>query len=159
MYKSINFSEFQKKFSTENRCIKYLIKIRWPNGFCCPYCNSKNATYIESRRLFQCNNQNCRKQTSITTGTIFEKTRTSLVKWFWMIFFFLFSILFTLFEIWIVALGGIIAIPVVFVFGRRFSNWKNHRLEKVFKENPYALEQQTGNMCRSLKGYRLVIGL
>lgn len=86
MYKSYSFEEFQKKFSTENRCIKYLIKTRWPDGFQCPHCNSRDATYIKGRKLYQCNNKTCRKQTSITTGTIFEKTRTSLKKWFWMIF-------------------------------------------------------------------------
>lgn len=86
MYKSLTFQNFQKKFSTENRCLKYLIKSRWPDGFICPHCGSKNATYITSRRLFQCNNAACRKQTSVTVGTIFEKTRTSLKKWFWMMF-------------------------------------------------------------------------
>lgn len=86
MYNKMNFQKFQKRFSTENRCIKYLIKKRWPKGFVCPHCQSKNATYIKSRRLFQCNNTACRKQTSITAGTIFEKTRTPLKTWFWMIF-------------------------------------------------------------------------
>lgn len=86
MYKSITFLEFQKKFSTEKRCVDYIIKSRWPSGFICPHCHSKYATYIEKRWLFQCNNPNCRKQTSITAGTIFEKTRISLVKWFWMLF-------------------------------------------------------------------------
>jgi len=86
MYKSLTFQDFQKKFSTENRCLKYLIKSRWPDGFICPHCGSKNAAYITSRRLFQCNNATCRKQTSVTVGTIFEKTRTSLKKWFWMMF-------------------------------------------------------------------------
>jgi len=82
----MTFQDFQKRFSTENRCLKYLIKSRWPNGFICPHCGSKNATYIKSRRLFQCNSPTCRKQTSVTVGTIFEKTRTSLKKWFWMMF-------------------------------------------------------------------------
>ncbi len=86
MYNSITFFDFQKKFSTEKKCITYLIKTRWPKGFICPYCDSKKATFIQSRKLFQCNNPTCRKQTSITVGTIFEKTRTPLMKWFWMIY-------------------------------------------------------------------------
>lgn len=86
MYKTIDFFKFIKKFSTEKRCIDYLIHVRWPKGFVCPHCNSTKAKFIEDRKLFQCNNPECRKQTSVTVGTIFEKTRTSILKWFWMIF-------------------------------------------------------------------------
>lgn len=83
--KEINLLEFQNKFPTEKSCLKHLNKIRWPNGFQCPRCGHDQASYHSTRHLFQC--KSCRYQVSLTAGTIFHKTRTSLRKWFWMILF------------------------------------------------------------------------
>ena len=43
-----------------------------------------DAVSTVPRLLFQCSA--CKYQVSVTAGTIFHKTRTPLVKWFWMIF-------------------------------------------------------------------------
>lgn len=75
---------FQKRFSTERRCLDYLMHQRWPQGFVCPKCHHQKAYPLSRRRLLQC--QACRYQVSVTAGTLFHKTRTSLRKWFWMIF-------------------------------------------------------------------------
>ena len=54
MYQSIDFFQFQKRFSTEKRCRDYLIKQRWPDGFICPKCNHDHGYFIQSRLIFQC---------------------------------------------------------------------------------------------------------
>ncbi|NIV10084.1 MAG: IS1595 family transposase [Aliifodinibius sp.] len=84
MYQSIDFFQFQKRFATEKRCMNYLIKQRWPNGFVCPKCTHDQGYFIQTRALYQC--KKCDYQASVTAGTIFHKTRTPLRKWFWMIF-------------------------------------------------------------------------
>lgn len=84
MYQSIDFFQFQKRFATEKRCINYLIKQRWPNGFICPKCHHDQGYFIQTRILYQC--KSCHYQVSATAGTIFHKTRTPLRKWFWMIY-------------------------------------------------------------------------
>lgn len=84
MYQSMDFFQFQKRFSTEPRCRNYLIKQRWPDGFICPKCHHQGGYFIERRASFQC--QRCRYQASVTAGTIFHKTKTALRKWFWMIY-------------------------------------------------------------------------
>lgn len=84
MYKQIDFFEFQKMFSTDHKCWKYLVKKRWPHGFVCPQCGFRKSYYLAHRRLFQC--QACHFQTSVTANTIFHKTRTPLKKWFWAIY-------------------------------------------------------------------------
>jgi transposase-like protein len=84
MYRQINFFQFQKMFSTELKCWKYLVKKRWPHGFICPRCGRQRAYYLAHRNLFQC--QGCHYQTSVTANTIFHKTRTPLKKWFWAIY-------------------------------------------------------------------------
>lgn len=84
MYQAIGFFQFQKRFATEQRCINYLVKQRWPNGFVCPKCGHDKACFIDTRHLFEC--KKCGYQASVTTGTIFHKTRTPLRLWFWMIY-------------------------------------------------------------------------
>jgi transposase-like protein len=81
---SMSLIEFQKKFSTEEACQEHLFQVRWPNGYQCPRCAHDQAYFHQNRHLYQC--KECGYQVSLTAGTIFHKTRTSLVKWFWMIF-------------------------------------------------------------------------
>ena len=84
MYTNISFFDFQQIFLTEQDCRDFLFKRRWSDGYKCPKCSGKKYSYISSRRLYQC--CQCRYQCSLTVDTIFEKSQTPLVKWFWMIF-------------------------------------------------------------------------
>ena len=76
--------KFQNRFSNEQICIQYLIKMRWPKEFDCPFCPSKKADLIQTRSVFEC--RGCKKQTSVTAQTMFHKSRIPLRKWFWAIF-------------------------------------------------------------------------
>jgi hypothetical protein len=80
----VSLLDWQKRFSSEHACEKTLIKIRWPNGFICPRCNSMKKSYIKTRKVFQCSQ--CRHQVSITAGTLFHSTNLPMVKWFWAIY-------------------------------------------------------------------------
>ena len=46
----VSLLEWQKRFGTEHACEKVLVTIRWPNGFICPRCNSKDASFIIPRK-------------------------------------------------------------------------------------------------------------
>ncbi len=81
----ITMLEFMHQFPDDGACRAYLEKMRWPNGFVCSRCQGTNASYVASRRLRQC--ATCRYQASVTAGTIFHATQTSLQKWFLAIFF------------------------------------------------------------------------
>lgn len=83
-YKKRSLLEFQKMFSNEEACIEHLKEMRWQNGFICPNCNHNEAWYISTRKIFDC--KKCRAKTSVTAGTIFHKTRTPFVKWYWFIY-------------------------------------------------------------------------
>lgn len=83
-YTERSLLEFQKEFSTEDACVEHLKKIRWPNGFQCPKCGHNNAWFIRTRKIFDC--KGCRAKISVTAGTIFNKTRTPLIKWYWLIY-------------------------------------------------------------------------
>lgn len=84
MYHSISFLSFQRRFSTEEKCRDYLFNCRWPSGFVCPKCKGTTYSLIATRGLYQCSQ--CRHQASLRVGTIFEKSRTPLRKWFWAIY-------------------------------------------------------------------------
>jgi transposase-like protein len=73
------------QFPDEASCWEYLKRVRWPKGFVCPRCESQNATFLESRKLWQC--RACRKQVSLTAGTVLQGTRVPLRKWFVAMFF------------------------------------------------------------------------
>lgn len=79
--------EFQSKYGTEESCEQALFQLKWPEGFKCPKCGSCYYTVISGRRLplYQC--PVCRRQTSITAGTIMANTKLSLVKWFLALYF------------------------------------------------------------------------
>ncbi|MBB6635161.1 transposase [Cohnella thailandensis] len=76
--------EFNQQFPNEQACAAALYQARWPKGFRCPACGSPRFYILKSRRrpLFECASPRCRRQTSVTAGTIMEGSRTPLSKWF-----------------------------------------------------------------------------
>jgi transposase-like protein len=71
--------EFEARFGTEEQCRSFLEKVRWPDGFVCPACESRAGWRRNTRDVFQCP---CGRQTSLTAGTVFEGTRKPLTVWF-----------------------------------------------------------------------------
>jgi len=71
--------EFVDRFATDAACIEYLRTVRWPDGFVCPRCGSKDA-WTTTRGTMYCGG--CALQTSVTAGTVLHKSRTGLRKWF-----------------------------------------------------------------------------
>jgi hypothetical protein len=83
-YPERSWLEFQRTFATEDACAAHLRSLRWPEGFVCPRCGHREAWYIGTRKLLDC--KVCRAQVSLTAGTIFHRTRTPLVKWYWLLY-------------------------------------------------------------------------
>ena len=84
----MNFIEFKKKFLNEESAIKYFIKLRYQNKVVCSHCGSdKVYKKSESLKLYYCNN--CSNSLSVFKGTIFEKSDTSMIVWFYAINMFL----------------------------------------------------------------------
>jgi Transposase zinc-ribbon domain len=74
-----NLKEFDARFRSEEACREYLLQLRWPDGFRCPRCGCRESSPVRAV-LLRC--RDCRHQTSVTAGTIFQDTRTSLRLWF-----------------------------------------------------------------------------
>ena len=72
-------SEFDNLFGTEDACFKYLLQVRWPNGFICPRCQETKAWH-RNRGLMVC--ASCGYEVSVTAGTIFESTHKHILNSF-----------------------------------------------------------------------------
>lgn len=73
------WSEFLDWFGSEEACLSYLERLRWPQGFVCPSCGAAGEPYRSSRARLMC--RICSHQSTVTAGTIFDKTRTPLRVW------------------------------------------------------------------------------
>lgn len=74
-----SLGEFLAWFRTDEDCLDYLEWMRWPDGFCCPRCRHPGGWRLADGR-FMCSA--CSERSSVTAGTIFDKTRTPLTVWF-----------------------------------------------------------------------------
>ena len=81
---SITFEEFRTRFSTEEICRAELFRLWFPNGFVCPKCGCTEYYPVRGRNTFQC--RACRHQTSVTAGTVMNRTHLPLTAWFWAIY-------------------------------------------------------------------------
>jgi hypothetical protein len=70
---------FEAWFADEEACRAYLVRLRWPDGFVCPSCSGKDA-WPTARAMFMC--KSCGRQTSVTAGTVFHRSRLPLRTWF-----------------------------------------------------------------------------
>ncbi len=78
------------KFQTEDQCLDYIEKMRWPDGeIGCVHCGEighiskitrESKGKNQRTRIYQCTA--CGKQFSATSGTIFNDSHLPLTKWF-----------------------------------------------------------------------------
>src|SRR4051812_1999432 len=71
---------FRDTFGTEEACRRWFYRARWPAGFRCPVCRNNGGRRIPSRDVIEC--LKCRKQTSLTSGTLLHGTKKPLKTWF-----------------------------------------------------------------------------
>jgi Zn ribbon nucleic-acid-binding protein len=77
-------TEFEARFATEEDCQAYWIKARWGGKPACARCRSTRVWTERDGFLFEC--ADCGHQTSLTSGTLLEKTRKPFKTWFRAVF-------------------------------------------------------------------------
>jgi transposase-like protein len=85
----LTLDKIMAQFSTDEAARGYLESIRWPDGVVCAHCKNNEAEKIwkikadEKKKiragLYQC--AECKKQFTVTVGTIFEDSHIPLRKW------------------------------------------------------------------------------
>jgi len=75
-------------FHDEAKARQWLETQVWPNGPVCPHCGESNVTTLHGKAhrpgLYQCNA--CRRQFTVTVGTLFERSKIALTKWLMAIY-------------------------------------------------------------------------
>jgi transposase-like protein len=84
----VNLNDLSKHFSDETSARQFLERLRWPHGPRCPHCGSEKAYRLAptpgSKRPVRagvCKCAQCRKQFTVTVGTIFEDSHIPLSRW------------------------------------------------------------------------------
>lgn len=74
--------------SSEDAAVELMTRLRWPNGVACPRCGGCDPYKLTPkaqpgrparRGLYKC--QACKRQFSVTTGSVFEASHLPLSKW------------------------------------------------------------------------------
>lgn len=82
-------AEMVEAFSDEDRCRRLLEAMVWPHGRVCPACGYRRSTSIAGRDvgkrkrpgLYQCSNEACHHQFTVTTRTPLHSTKLPLRLW------------------------------------------------------------------------------
>ena len=69
---------FEARFATDEGCREYLFRLRCPGGFICPECGGRQMAELGD--LYRC--RGCRRQISVTAGTVFHRSHLALPVWF-----------------------------------------------------------------------------
>jgi len=85
--KAPTLRQFQDRFPTEDSCLEHLMRVRFGDRHDCAKCG-KSAHYYRAkgRRAYAC--EYCGWQVYPTASTPFDRTRTSLRDWFYVMFLF-----------------------------------------------------------------------
>ncbi len=79
----MEFKEVRKL--SEDQAREYLESIRWPDGAACVHCGSVEVTKLggkaANRGVYKCRTKECRKQFTVTVGTIFHRSHIPLKTW------------------------------------------------------------------------------
>ena len=82
--KRMSLIEFSEKYATEDLCVADFWVRRCKGSFSCSRCGATEGYKLKTRKIWKC--KNCKSQTSILVGTIFENSKLELRKWYWAAF-------------------------------------------------------------------------
>src|SRR4051812_19249026 len=72
---------FERRFPDEAACAEWLLEHRWGSGFACPACGHDGYWRLGREVLtLQC--RACRRETSVTAGTVMHRSHLPLKVWF-----------------------------------------------------------------------------
>ena len=72
-----------QRFPDHESCIEHLERVRWGDTPACPHCGALSvARKAENDRIGRWNCRECKSSFNVLSGTIFQKTKIDLQKWF-----------------------------------------------------------------------------
>src|SRR5438477_222092 len=87
----LTLTKLAQECADEDKARELLESLRWPNGVVCPHCQNKTEKPI-SKLAAQAGSKSavrkgvyfcgaCRKQFTVTVGTVFERSHVPMGKW------------------------------------------------------------------------------
>jgi transposase-like protein len=76
-----------KHFHDEEAARAWFEKARWPDGIHCPSCGSLEPYATKKPGVYRCKAKECRRDFTVMTGTIMERSHAKLTQWamgFWL---------------------------------------------------------------------------
>lgn len=80
--KGMSLGEFVDRYGTEEACEREVEAQRWPEGFVCPSCGSRQYSNFRRARLLYYQCCDCRHQSSVIAGTVMASSKLGLRRWF-----------------------------------------------------------------------------
>ena len=81
LYEAKSLKEFMSRLTSEEVCQKYMEELRWGNDVTCPHCGKDKPYRILKGKKFRCRNKECRKDFSVTVGSVFEDSKLPYSVW------------------------------------------------------------------------------
>ncbi len=79
----MNLIDIFRLYPDQEACIEHLENVRWRDQGHCPHCGSVHVVRkTDGERVGRWNCHDCKSSFNVLSGTIFEKTRIPLQKWF-----------------------------------------------------------------------------
>ena len=82
---TISILQLQKLYPNEETARTYFEGRRWPTGAICPHCEEAKRITPRPKGFYRCNA--CKKDFTVRTGTIFERSHVKLHVWIYAMYF------------------------------------------------------------------------
>jgi transposase-like protein len=76
-----NYKDLMGKLSDEKACRAHMEEMRWSGEPVCPHCGGRKPYRLKDGKTYRCKERTCRKNFTVTTGTVFENTKIPLSTW------------------------------------------------------------------------------
>jgi len=77
--------ELIRYFDTEEKCLQYIVEMRWCNEIRCTHCDSSKIYKFSDGKRYKCGE--CGTHFTALVGTIFQDTKLPLIKWLTAMYF------------------------------------------------------------------------
>lgn len=76
-----NLKELMEKLGDEKAARQHMEEMRWGGNPVCPHCGAANPYRLGDGKTFRCKDKTCKKDFTVTVGTVFENSKIPLSTW------------------------------------------------------------------------------
>lgn len=76
-----SLKDLMTQLGDESVCRAYMEQMRWSGKPVCPHCGHTKPYRLKDGKNFRCSARTCRKDFSVTVGTVFENSKVKLSTW------------------------------------------------------------------------------